>query len=358
MLKGGMVHTHMCDLHGLEEAVPVAQTSGDGVSQARPVGNKVRVGVLSNPRSGGNQHALRPVLKVLAENPHVPHCEVQTPDDVALALSDFASKEVEVVTINGGDGTIQAVLSAMLKNKPFPKLPTLAVLSAGTTSMIAGDVGMRGVPARALRRLLVWASAGTPNAVILERHVLRVQSSPEQEPHYGMFFGAGAIDQGIRFCRQKIESRGLRGELGPGLTLLWFLLTLLRGSNNYVSSVPATVHLDGRLSEQRECLLLIVSTLERLFLGLHPYWGTEGGPLKFTAVSAGPRYLLRVLPSLLRGRPHPYGLPEHGYHSSNVHEVRLFLDGGYTLDGELFAAKSESGPLVLQAAGPVSFLRC
>lgn len=336
----------------------VAENSGECSSQGISAGDKVRVGVLSNPLSGRNRHGMKPILKVLVENPRVLHCEVQTPDDVALALADFAGKEVDVVAINGGDGTVQAVLSAVLKNKPFPKLPLLVVLNAGTTSMIAGDVGMRGAPARALRRLLAWASVGNRNAVILERHVLRVQTSPEQEPQYGMFFGAGGIDQGIRFCREKMESLGLRGELGPGLTLAWFLLALIRGRKDYVDPVPVTVHLDRQPPEHRACLLLIVSTLERLFLGLHPYWGTESGPLKYSAVTAGPRHLLRVLPSLVRGRPHPYGIPQHGYHSSNVHEVRLVLKSGYTLDGELFTPDSKSGPVVLQDAGPVSFLRC
>lgn len=336
----------------------VGQNSGECFSRVISAGDKVRVGVLSNPLSGRNRHGMRPILKVLAENPRVPHCEVQTPDDVALALADFAGKEVEVVAVNGGDGTVQAVVSAVLKNKPFPKIPLLVVFTSGTTSMIAGDVGMRGAPARALRRLLVWATVGSRNAVILERHVLRVRTSPGQEPHYGMFFGAGGIDQGIRFCREKIESLGLRGELGPGLTLIWFLLTLITGRTDYVAPVPVTVHLDGQPPEQHQCLLLIVSTLERLFLGLRPYWGTESGPLKYSAVSAGPRHLLRVLPSLVRGRPHPYGIPQHGYHSSNVHEVRLVLKSGYTLDGELFTPDSKSGPVVLQDAGPVSFLRC
>ena len=336
----------------------VATASGAAYLQEFPLGDKVRIGVLSNPLSGKNRRGMKPFLRVIGKNPHVLHCQVQTPDDVALALADFAGKEVEVVAINGGDGTIQAVLSAMFRNKPFPKLPLLVVFTSGTTSMIAGDVGMRGSPARALRRLLGWASLGNRNAVTLTRHVLCVQPSVGQEPRYGMFFGAGGIDEGIRFCREKIESLGLRGELGPGLTLAWFLLALIRGREDYVTPVPVTIHLDGQPPEQRACLLLIVSTLERLFLGLRPYWGAERGPLKYTAVTGGARHLLRVLPSLIRGRPHPYGVPEHGYHSRNVQQVRLFIESGYTLDGQLFTPDKKSGPVMLQDAGPVSFLRC
>ncbi len=320
-------------------------------------GRVMRIGVLSNPLSGGNRKGMGAIRKVLSEHPEALRSEVETPHDVAAALTDLARREVEVVAVNGGDGTIQAVLTALFNERPFETLPLLAVPTAGTTSIIAGDVGVRGNPALTLCRLLHWARARDCEGVVLHRHVLRVQSAPDQEPRFGMFFGSGVIRQGVRFFREKVLKLGLGGEFGLGLTLAWFLLALSRRKSAYLEPAHMTIGLDHDRAEPHDVLAVLVSTLQRLFLGMHPYWGRETSPLHFTAVTAGPRHLFRVLPSLLRGRPHRYGTPQHGYVSRNVHEVRLDMPGGFTLDGELYPSDSRLGPVVLQDAGRVSFLR-
>jgi hypothetical protein len=49
--------------------------------------------------------------------------------------------------------------------------------------------------------------------------------------------------------------------------------------------------------------------------------------------------------------------PANGYHSHSAHEVRIALDGGFALDGELFQVDSRQGELVLDAGGQAAFLR-
>ncbi|UCF89791.1 MAG: hypothetical protein JSW39_15945, partial [Desulfobacterales bacterium] len=190
-----------------------------------------------------------------------------------------------------------------------------------------------------------------------QRPILRVQASPAEEPRYGMIFRAAAIYQGILFCRRRIHTLGLQGELAPGLTLARFVLALARRNSAVVHSVPIAIGLDDKPPEQRDYLCVLVSTLTRLFLGIRPYWGTEAGPLHYTAVQARPQHLLRALPHLLQGRPGLWGTPENGYFSHNAHEVRMTLDSGFTLDGELYTADARRGPLVIRHGGQASFLR-
>ena len=317
----------------------------------------LRLGVLNNPLSGANRKGLRDVRKVLLAYPQVSHCDVQTPGDVASALADFARREVNLVLINGGDGTIQAALTVMHHRSPFERVPLLAVLQAGTTSMTARDVGLKGSRARGLRRLLKWVCDGEGKAVLLQRPVLRVQASPNVDPVFGMFLGTASIYQGIQFCNNKLNRPGFRGEWAPGLTIGLFLLAVAVRGDSYVSPVPITVGLDDNPPEERNCFLLMVSALERLFLGLRPYWGKENEPLHYTAVDSRPQYLLRALPALIRGRTNRYGIAENGYISRNVQRVRLSLNGGFTLDGELFEAKAHLGPVVVQNGDMASFLR-
>lgn len=323
---------------------------------ARP-GGRWRIGVLSNPSSGGNRNGMGEVRTLLANRPGVSHREVRTPGDVASALAHFAGEGVGVLAVNGGDGTVQAALTALFHRKPFDPPPLLAILRAGTSSMIARDVGIRGARIRGLRKLLAWADGESrDDAVILRRPVLRVEAGPDREPLHGMFFGAGAIVRGIEFFHSRMHPLGLRGEAGPGLTLARFLLAALFGNKDYAAPTSMTIAIDRQAPERRDCLLLLVSTLERLFLGLRPYLGAESGPLRYTAIGADPRHLLRVLPSLLRGRRTPLATPENGYVSRNVREVRLGLAGGFTLDGELYMPDVRDGAVLVREGGQASFL--
>ena len=147
---------------------------------------------------------------------------------------------------------------------------------------------------------------------------------------------------------------GWRGEVMPGLTLLNMLFAILRKDHSKVPPLMTSTHLDGQAAQGRANLLVLVSTLERLFLGMRPYWGREDGPLHYTAIGTEPRHLLRVLPTLFRSRGSRYAIPENGYFSHNVHEIKLEMEGEFTLDGELYSA--EQGLVTIEPAGPFRFL--
>jgi hypothetical protein len=317
------------------------------------------VGLLDNPRSGGNRRRPGALRAVLGAQAGVRHRPVETPADVAAALADFAREGIDVVAINGGDGTIQAALTAVLGQRLFDTPPAFAVLTAGTTSMISRDVGLRGTRVGALRRLLGWARSPDARARLEERRVLRLEHTPGAPPEFGMFFGAAGIEQGIRFCLTRIHTLGVRGELGAGLALGALLAGLLRGRSDVLRPVPLTTGLDGAPPERRDHLLLMVTTLERLVVGLRPFWGDRTAPLHYTAVLGRPRRLLAALPRVLRGRAGGAATAANGYVSRDVGEARVWLDGaGYTLDGEMFTGHAERGPVVLRAGGRATFVRC
>jgi predicted polyphosphate/ATP-dependent NAD kinase len=72
-------------------------------------GKTPKIGVLINPLSGGNLNGLGAVRRVINDYPQVIHRDVQTPQDVLQALMDFARRDVDLLAVNGGDGTVQAV---------------------------------------------------------------------------------------------------------------------------------------------------------------------------------------------------------------------------------------------------------
>ena len=264
--------------------------------------------------------------------------------------------DVNLVVVNGGDGTVQAVLTALFHHRPFETLPLLAVLQSGTTSMTARDVGFSGSPVKALEKIFRWADSGQGDPLILRRPVLEVRA-PGHDPRYGMFFGTAGVYQGIQYFHGNVNSRGLKGELGPGITIARFLWAASFRRSGFISSVPITIALDDEPPRELDCLLLLVSTLERLFLGMYPYWGDEKAALHYTALRARPRHLLQTLPFILRGRKNRLARPENGYFSHNAGQIRLNLDSGFTLDGQLYTPANRREPTVVQSGATAPFLR-
>jgi len=319
-------------------------------------GHPPRIGVLVNPLSGGNRKGVGAVRNVIAAYPRASRCDVLKPPDVLAALAEFARNDVNLVVVNGGDGTVQAALTALLHHRPFETLPLLAVLQSGTTSMTARDVGFAGSPVKALEKIFKWADSGAGDPVVLQRPVLQVRA-PGHDPLYGMFFGTAGIYQGIQYFHHNVNSRGLKGELGPGITIARFLWAASFRRSDFISSVPITIALDDKPPRELDCMLLMVSTLERLFLGLYPYWGDERGALHYTALRTRPRHLLQTLPFIMRGRKNRLALPENGYFSHNASQIRLNLDSGFTLDGQLYTPANRREPTVVQSGASAAFLR-
>jgi diacylglycerol kinase (ATP) len=316
------------------------------------------VGLISNPNSGRNRKYLRAVERIVANHPGVHHCPTAGPADIPAALSTLAERAVAVLAINGGDGTVVRVLTHLLENGPFERLPLIALLPGGTTNMTVGDVGLRGNLIRAVRRLCRWADDERSEGRLLRRPILRVDPGAGQPVAYGMFFGTGAIIHGIEYCRSHLHTKGVADEIGPGLAMVRTLWGIARADRRFARTVTVSVAFDNAPPAPAEdILILLVSSLERLFLGMRPYWGNEDGPLHVSMIRAGAHRLLRNLPALLRGKPGRHAGIAEGYQSRNVVRISLALEGPCTLDGEMFQASRAAGPVTITDGGTVTFIR-
>lgn len=317
----------------------------------------MRVGILHNPLSGRNKRKPNLFQEVLFQHPEVAKAEIQTPADILDALKMFAQDQVTCVVVNGGDGTIQAAMGVLFHHRPFAAMPRLAVLPAGTANLIAGDVGVGKFEPQVLEQFLTEAQSSTPKLRIETRPILRIRFPEEREPLHGMFFGAGAIYHGTQMGLQTKQSIGRLGEWGAGLILLKFLLAVATGSRKGLNPIRVQVTAGESTSVQDEFVLLMVTTLDRLFLGMKPFWGASSGPLRYTSLRVPYRYLWRVLPTLLRGRAHALAISSHGYRSENFSEIRLRFESGFVLDGEVYSSSNPEEPLILDSPGELSFVR-
>jgi len=316
------------------------------------------VGLLSNPHSGRNRKQLPTIERIVANHPGVHHRVTRSTDDIPAALQELADRFVEVVAINGGDGTSARILTHLLQDSPFPRLPQVTLLPGGTTNMNAGDTGLRGNLTRAVSRLCRWADGRPVPCDVLQRPVLRVQPGTGAPAVYGMAFGAGAIIQGIEYSHKPMQSGSGGNEARPGLAVVRTLWGIARRDHRFLKPVTVSVSLDAQpAGPVQDELLLVVSGMERLLLGMRPFWGKGSGSLHITIIRDGARHFLRTLPSLLRGKPGRHASATAGYRSYNCETIRLELDGTWMLDGELYQASRSTGPVMITNGGIVTFLQ-
>ena len=317
----------------------------------------MRVGILHNPLSGRNRR--NPVIfqDIRSNNQNLPWAEVNTPAEILEALKAFAQDQVDCVVVNGGDGTIQATMGALFQYQPFSSMPSLALLPAGTANLMAGDVGLGKFEPSTLEQLLTEAQTSRPKTFTETRPILRIRFPEDREPLHGMFFGAGAIYHGTQLGLQTKQSVGRLGEWGAGLILLKFLFALATGSRKGLNPITAQVAVGETPPLQDEYLVLLVTTLDRLFLGMKPFWGNNSAPLRFTSLRMPYRHLWRVLPAVLRGKTHALATTNHGYGSENVSEIRMSFESGFVLDGEVYTSSKPQEPLILDSSGALSFVR-
>ncbi len=316
----------------------------------------MKVGLISNPLSQQNRRNLSGIAAA-AEAAGMAHRRLADMSELAGHLDDFARREIGLVVVNGGDGTVQAVLTELLERRPFAELPVLALLPRGMTNMTAADAGLRGRPQGAIARLARLVKRGGVGSHLTRRQVLRLENLPGHPPQRGMFFGTGAICQAIEYCQSRVHPWRVEANWAAGVTLAGLLAGwLLRGTKGGpVSGHLIGVSLDGGPVETGDRLLVLATTLDRLVLYSRPFWGEEDGPLRYTALSHPPRHILRHALGVLYGGPRRR-LPPEGYFSRNAWRVSLELDGPFTLDGQPFQPPTDA-PLVLTAPDAVDFVR-
>src|ERR1044072_4852078 len=117
-----------------------------------------RIALISNPKSTGNLAQLPRIRAFCAEHTDIFHYEVEQASQIGEAMRTIARIDPAVLAINGGDGTVQAVLTELHNGGHFGKAaPPVAVLPSGKTNLIALDLGAQGDPVATLERLIELA---------------------------------------------------------------------------------------------------------------------------------------------------------------------------------------------------------
>ncbi|HEX5259121.1 MAG TPA: acylglycerol kinase family protein [Sphingomicrobium sp.] len=320
---------------------------------------RIRIALLSNPKSTGNLAQLPRIREYCDSHPDIFHYEVEQASQIGDAMRIIARVRPSVLVINGGDGTVQATLTELYNGGHFDdRPPPVAVLPSGKTNLIALDLGARGDPIATLERLIELARSDDLHRYTVARELIALRRpGTDHRPVIGMFLGGSALAETMLYCRHKIYPLGLPNSVSHGLTALAYIARLLLklkagflppapGRTDLV--MPERDRISGRFA------FLAVTTLNKMLLS--GQLGGEGrGPLKVVAIEERASTVFRALLAGLTGGYK--GKKMRGIHFEEVDQVTIEGESSQLiLDGETFRAES-GRPIHLMPAQPLSFVK-
>jgi diacylglycerol kinase family enzyme len=260
------------------------------------------IAVVSNPRSRQNRR--NPGLSgqmsfMLGTRGKV--AQPHTRDELVEQARHFRDDGIDILAVNGGDGTLHIVLTAFLEAYEGEPLPPVAILRGGTMNTIASGLGVRGSPAELLSALLLRYHTDQP-LPMAERNILKIEGG--EKPEYGFLFGNGLLSN---FLAEHYAS----AEPSP-LTAAWLLVraigsAVVGGELIRRLSAPAecAVEVDGVPWAAERYLTVTIGTVDDIGFRFRPFFEALRHPGRMHALGfAGDALsMVKVLPRVRMALP-------------------------------------------------------
>ena len=312
---------------------------------------KVKIGLISNPLSRANRRSGGVAARV---TPGADICtaEPRSHEDLTRDLIRFAREGVDLIAIDGGDGTVRDVVTD-IHLAYGDRWPRFALLPSGKTNVIAADVGHFGSGDRGWQRLIAARDGGTLGSRQRQCAALEISWPNRQQPvRRGFLLGCAAFSEGVRMANETIHPLGIFKGLAVAMTIAGTLWRNL-GQGGRDAGEAGTILVDGRQIDNARHFLTMASTLDRLTLGLRPFWKEGQGPVNWLDVPSPAKHVLAAFWLLAFGKRQRW-MARAGYAGGRATGIDLKFDRPFVLDGELY---DPHGHVRINASQPITFLR-
>ena len=241
----------------------------------------MKLAVVASPKSGANRRNPRR-LETLERLCRESGATFIAPDGLdALGRAIAALDDVDVLAVNGGDGTLHRVLTFAVEAFG-DDLPEVAILPGGTMNIAAHSTGWLGKPIEGLQTVL--AHLESPDRGILERR--RTWTLRVDERWIGFLFGNGLIARFLEVYEEVDDPTAARAAA-----------ILARGAASALVNGPFVKRLtrrwegeltiDGVVQDRSSWLAVAAGTVEQIGLGFRPFRYVEDHPGQMHAVGLG-----------------------------------------------------------------------
>jgi len=264
--------------------------------------------------------------------------ETGTMQEIDGALERIFSREERLICLNGGDGTVQRVLTRMINSygEETEDFPILFPMRGGTMNLLADNVGIKGKPDELCRRALDLDRSRDelPHVEVPTLRVVR-EMGGRTEREYGFFHGSGGL---YRFHRVYYrDTKG--GNLAAARLVLMCLGSgaVKRGRYKDVFGMtPMRVRIDDFEMPCDSYIIVLAMIFKKMLLTFNPFRDEGEGDFFVLACGLPLGKLFTNLHKLfwVRGDEPPF--PSEVYF--NRKGSRLIMEGseGYSFDGEVY----------------------
>lgn len=301
------------------------------------------IGVVTNPRSRVNKRdpSKMVTLAYLLGSQGAAEA-TKSLDDLYRVAETFKAAQIDILGINGGDGTIHVTLTAFLKvygGAPFPKV---AILRGGTLNTIAKGLGIKGETQQILYDVIDRYHQGEELKTV-SANVLQVNDQ------YGFIFGNGLVANFL----DAYYSTGKPSPMTGATTLLRTIGSAILGTaftKRLFRRFRGKVTADGETWAREDFVTITAATVPEIGLGFAPFYRCSERPGHFALLGlhASPLAISRDLWRIWRGKP----MRRDKAISVVAQDVRIETDEEllYTIDGDLHRGKGDltvrTGPAI------------
>lgn len=306
------------------------------------------IGIITNPHSKLNKRnpeRSQMLSYILGEKGEL--AKTQNLSELEEVVKRFQDKDIKILAINGGDGTISRTLSALIRTYGHDPLPKIALLRGGTINMLAQNLGIRGTPESLLFGLVRELGAGG--------HFPSVrQCCLEVNGQYGFLFGNGTISSFLEsFYKNKTDAIGSLALIGRVIVSAVFGGSLARKIlHDHIFSLQIDQHPPLMLHS----IALIASTVQQMPLGpkFFPLVGPGSHAIQFMIMRLAAREAAFMIPFTAL-----FAATRNDFAKTSLLAKRILVRSPsalhYSLDGELFQIPP-NGELTISLGPEIEFV--
>ncbi len=221
------------------------------------------IGVITNPRArknAGDPNRVERLGQILGREGVFR--KTQTLEEIWDAAREFRRGKIDILVIDGGDGTLHHTLSAFIPIYNGMDLPPIVLLRGGTMNTIAQSLGMKGISEVILQRI-ISATRGRAPFEVVRANTLRVND------RYGFIFGLGFPGSLLK-AYYRGHGRGRWKTIRVLLKIVFSMVGKAGAEGNLFHPFEADIWLDGEKVPMGRYTAILGSTVKEVGLGFKP----------------------------------------------------------------------------------------